>query len=102
LAALVRRIAFQLEIPMCMIHRHCSSASNHHEFSFDGDDDIAIQDLQDLFLHHFPNSGRDRYLQVVPTFGIQGIDRFDRELASNQQALAEECIFHDQNLKDFQ
>jgi hypothetical protein len=102
LAALARRIAFQLEIPMCMIHRHYSLASTHHEFSFDGDDDIATQDLLDLSLRHFPNCGHDQYLQVVPTFDIQGIDRFDHELVSNQQALAEEYIFLDQNLKGFQ
>jgi hypothetical protein len=102
LAALARRIAFQREIPMCMIHLHCSSASTHREFSFDGDDDTAAQDLRDLSLRHFPNCGHDQYLQVVPIFGIQGIDRFDLEQVSNQLVLVEECIFLDQNLKGFQ
>jgi len=47
LAWLARRNAFQLEIPMCMIHLHCFLASNHREFSFDGADDTATQDLLD-------------------------------------------------------
>jgi hypothetical protein len=102
LAALAQRIAFQLEIPMCMTHLHCSSASNHREFSFDGADDIAIQDLPDLSLRHFPNCGHDQCLQVVPNFGTQGIDMFDLEQVSNQLVLVEECIFLDQNLKGFQ
>jgi hypothetical protein len=102
LAALARRIAFQLEIPMCTIHRHCSSASSRHAFSFDGADDKAILDLLDLSLHHFPNCEHDRYLQVVPTFDIPGIDMFDLAQVRNQQALAEECIFLAQNLRGFQ
>jgi hypothetical protein len=53
--ALAQSNAFQGEIPMNMNHQHYFQVSNHHEFSFDDDDGRAIQDLQGLFPHHFPN-----------------------------------------------
>jgi hypothetical protein len=70
-------------------------------FSFCDGADIAIQDLQGLFRHQFPNSSHDQYLQVVQIFDIQEIDKSDLELRESRPVPVVEDKSLDQNLKDF-
>jgi hypothetical protein len=42
-----QRSSFPSEISKDMIHQGYSPNSTHHESSFDGDDDKAVQGLQD-------------------------------------------------------
>jgi hypothetical protein len=97
-----RKRFYPLAISMCMSHRDCFQGSNHRVFSFCGDVDTAIQDLQDLFRHPFPNCEHGQYLNLDLLFYIQGICKFDHAQVDNQQVLEAACISLFQNLGDFQ
>jgi hypothetical protein len=102
LAALAQKTLYPEAISINRSHQHYCSNPTLHGFSFDDAVDTANLDLPDWFRRQSPNSEHDQYRLIVRIFDIPGSDMFYLGPIRNQQVLAEEYIFLDQNLKDFQ